>query len=298
MTLLHASDVPATAIRAFELIHDLRVTIHDVRGSLWPLLEPERFQHGQPPCAATKSLGHESACFACDVEQTRRTLASHPAGALKVCHARLLEWVVPVFHDESLQWVLFAGVRRPPHDVAQWSEKAGAALLVSNAPPVAGDVRDAFEVPPIAGESAMTVMEHLRQLAARLRLWEIETHVEASETGRRSPPSSALTARQVVVSRFIAGRHTRNVGLNELAAHLNLSPSRASHAVRECCGASWQELLAEARLRTAMGLLRHTSLSVDEVALRSGFCDVRQLQRAFSRRANTTPGRYRRESRA
>jgi AraC-like DNA-binding protein len=56
------------------------------------------------------------------------------------------------------------------------------------------------------------------------------------------------------------------------------------------------DLLTEARLHTAKGLLRATDLSVLEVCLRSGFREVAHFHRMFRNRVGATPRRYRVEN--
>jgi AraC-like DNA-binding protein len=97
----------------------------------------------------------------------------------------------------------------------------------------------------------------------------------------------------VIIHRFVQVHHQRPALLEELAAELRMSASRTSHVVRETCGMSFRELLIEARLNTAMGLLRATNLSVLEVSIRSGFPEIAHFHRMFRNRVGTTPRQYR-----
>jgi AraC-like DNA-binding protein len=99
--------------------------------------------------------------------------------------------------------------------------------------------------------------------------------------------------RAAAIRDFIARWHTQDVGLDDLAAELGLSVSRTSHEVVACCGMGFARLLAEARLGTAAWLLRHSGLSVVEVALASGFGDVSHFHACFRKRFAATPRRYR-----
>ena len=288
--------MPEVAIVAFERAHNLRVTVHDLHGSLWPFLAPHRFQHEQPICQAIKHLGRQNLCVRWEITGLRREAATIPEGRVQVCHAGLVEWAVPVFNDNQLDWVLFAGVRsvapglvaaydehRPLPDHF-WQDKAG------------------FNHPaPVDNEEATWLLEHLRQLAARLRLWRLDNEAAGQNlvAGTRFPiPSDNIAARRTLILRFIAARHTEAVRLADLARQLGLSEGRASHAIGESCGATFQELVIQARLRTAMGLLRHSGLSVQEIALRSGFNSSRQLHRLFQRETGTSPLQYRKIARA
>ncbi len=108
--------------------------------------------------------------------------------------------------------------------------------------------------------------------------------------------SDDVARRRAVIRRFIHDSHTAPIGLADLAERLNLSAGRAAHVTREVCGRTFVDLLTEGRLRTAANLLRHTNLSVLEVALRSGFGAASQFHRAFRRRFKSTPLQYRKKT--
>jgi AraC-like DNA-binding protein len=291
-------DLPETAICTFERIHGLRVTVHDLWGTLWPFLSPDRFQHTQGECQAVKALDGGEACRAFDISRLRRDLADLPQGRVHVCHAGLVEWAAPVFGDDRLRQVIFAGVRSPGEGLtgARSSPRPSRRRPL---PMVAA--ADAVPSPtPVNADEADLILEHLCQLAARLQLWSEAAALEVAGGGTlRAGPSGEdgggdlLAARRTAVARFIHGRHTEQVSLGDLARLLGLSESRTSHVVRALYGRSFQDLLTEARLQTASGLLRHSRLPVLEVGLRSGFDDPSHFHRAFRRKTGTTPGRYR-----
>lgn len=282
-------DIPETALRAFEQTHSLRVTIHDLSGSLWPFLAPERFQHTQPICQAVKLIGRANSCVAWEVTRQRREIAAIPEGRVQVCHAGFVEWTVPVFGKEGLEWMLFAGVRRAAPNLHATYDEFRA--LPDNF------WQGNFDRPaPVSDDEAALLLEHLRQLAARLQLWRLENEAASQFTAtgpRYTQPAENLAARRTLILRFIANLHPHDLKLSDLAAYLGLSEGRASHAVRESCGATFQDLVIQARLRTAMGLLRHSGLTVREVALSSGFNSPRQFFRLFQRETGTTPLQYR-----
>jgi AraC-like DNA-binding protein len=285
-----AYDIPEKAIRAFEQAHGLRVTVHDLAGTLWPFLSADRFQHTQPTCQAMKALDGNAACREFDIPRLRRVLADLPEGRFHVCPAGTVEWVVPVFAGGAMAQVVFAGVRSPGAGFPPAGRGSGRPL------PVLGAAAD--PPPPVTAEDADTILEHLRQLAARLRLWAEDARregVAAPRAGGPGEPAGPLVARRTAVARFLSERHTGRVTLADLARTLGLSESRTSHAVRELYGKTFRDLLAEARLETAAGLLRHSGLPVLEVALRSGFDDPSHFHRLFRRRMGATPLRYRRD---
>lgn len=286
--------MPEHAIASFEKLHGLRVTVHDLRGSLWPFLNHDRFHHTNPLCRAVKLLGRERACVQFSSIRLRQEIADYPQGRLQICHAGFLQWVVPVFRSDALEWVIFAGVRTAGPDIQS------AVQDIQRPLPDSFWHSQSVRPSTVDAEEAALVLEHLRQLTARLRLWNLEMEAGGVTIadGQKATPSSAVALRRTLIRRYIAEHHTTRIRLADLADRLGLSEWRTSHAVRECCGQSFQELLADARLRTAMGLLRHSELSVVDVALRSGFDDVRQFHRLFKRQVQSTPLQYRKAARA
>lgn len=54
MAGMDAQEIPEQAIGTFERINNLRVTVHDLRGSLWPFLLPDRFRPVRAPDTACR----------------------------------------------------------------------------------------------------------------------------------------------------------------------------------------------------------------------------------------------------
>ncbi len=278
------------AIKAFERVTRLSVSVHEMSGALWSFLPPERFTHNNPACVAAKAFKLAS-CMQFDVVQVRAALSQVPEGRVHVCHAGLVEWAVPTVRDGRLLRVLFAGQRRP-----------GSGLSAARAKHVSPDASWAHHVKalePVDDEEAGWILESLRQLSSRIELWGLNPPQEALEEARAGTVGNAkllnkhLIPRQHVIRYFIQERHTREVTLADLAHRLHLSESRAGHAVKQACGESFMEILTDARLKTAAGLLRHTNLTVEEVAGKSGFRNLSHFHRVFKGRFSMTPHKYR-----
>ena len=270
--------VPLRAVAAFETLTGLAICFHDFCGGL-ARLPQDRREHLNPWCRAVKAVAHE----ACNDFCCRQVYAATEAGEVVCtrCHAGLVQWTITGRLDGRRLWTLFAGVRQPapglrPELVAAGSPELPAWLSGPQPPPPSGD-------PALAAEA-------LAQLNARLVAW---WRGDGAPLAALAPPPRAEAIRG-----FLRHHHGKAIALADLARHLGLSPDRARHAVREACGIGFARLLAEERLATAAQLLRHTDLSVAEVARRSGFGSVAHFHARFRARWRRTPAQLRRSTRA
>lgn len=280
-------DSPAErAIASFERLHRLTVTVHDLRGDLWPQLDPARLVHRSPLCRAVKAtMQGERRCRTFELDGLRADLARRGAGRCHVCHAGLVEWVAPVRSESGLDWVIFAGVRR-----------AGSALgsALRDAQPATSPAWPArTALPPLVDDAeAADLLEALHALAARLDQLRRERPQPACDARQRSA-GDAEAHRSARIARFVAQRHAEAVHLTDLARELGLSTDRAGREVRRLHGCSFADLLAEARLIDAATLLRSSSLPVLTIGQQAGFGDTSHFHARFRRRFGCSPGAWR-----
>jgi transcriptional regulator GlxA family with amidase domain len=81
----------------------------------------------------------------------------------------------------------------------------------------------------------------------------------------------------------------------ELAALVNLSPSRFRHVFKEETGVSVTHYLRGLRLERAEFLLRTTFLSIKEVMSESGLTSMSHFVQYFKKKYGRTPSGYRRQ---
>lgn len=279
------------ALQTFEAIHNLTVSVHDLAGNLSPFLEPHRFHHRSPLCSAVKALGEHvhTECKDFEMKRLRTELVNLPDGRAHVCHAGLVEWVVPVFDQGKLGWVLFAGPRMPGRSLVSITRLPRSKWQHS---PWSSDT----DLPkPVEEEESLLILEHLRQLAARMQLWFASLKLSVPQNNGRTGTyfTNTIAIRETTIRLFIEENYMESGGLAMLAERLCLSQSRASHVVQKTCGVSYRELVIQKRLRVAAELLRQSGLSVLEVALASGFENIAHFHRLFKKRLGTTPGQYR-----
>jgi AraC family transcriptional regulator, arabinose operon regulatory protein len=84
--------------------------------------------------------------------------------------------------------------------------------------------------------------------------------------------------------------------VSQLAALVNLSPSRFAHLFRRTTGMSPVRYLHDLRMRRAQTLLQETSLPVGEVMRLVGWGDPSHFSKAFRRRFGVGPRDYRHAS--
>jgi len=89
-----------------------------------------------------------------------------------------------------------------------------------------------------------------------------------------------------------------NISLADLAQHCALSPSHFSRAFKASTGLSPFAWLQRHRVERVKDMLRHTDVSLAEIAISCGFADQSHLGRLFSRQVGTPPGSWQRAQRA
>ncbi|ELS57744.1 AraC family transcriptional regulator [Streptomyces viridochromogenes] len=94
---------------------------------------------------------------------------------------------------------------------------------------------------------------------------------------------------------WLAERDLATVRPDDLARALHMSTRSLRRALRED-GASWRNLLDEARRGRAVRWVVGGDLSLSEIARRLGYGDTSSLVRAFHRWEGMPPGRYAREA--
>lgn len=278
--------LPARAIAAFERASGLTLCFHDYRKSLWPFVDATRNEHVNPVCRLVKT-NREPACIAFCAKRMRAEAERFQNGVIKRCHAGVIELFLSVFLDGKLEWLLYAGVRRPAKDLAIAVEDAQQNRSGPWAPTIG-------RLPTLTQDEAEHLLELLRQLAARLVAWR--TSITASLPALAARGSMPTTeARRSAITWFISKHHSKaDLRLADLADHLRLSEDRAGHVVSELLDASFATLLLRARVQTAQGLLRLSDLPLREVARQSGFGSRAHFFAVFRDHTGQTPAAWRR----
>ncbi len=118
----------------------------------------------------------------------------------------------------------------------------------------------------------------------------------------KEPPvsSAVLEYRRLAFSRlssvmqYVAAHYKETLTTRHLAEAAYLSEGHFCRSFKEATGKTPLAYIMEYRIDRAAALLRHTELSVTEVALQTGFFEVNYFSRVFRRVKGVSPTAYRR----
>lgn len=100
--------------------------------------------------------------------------------------------------------------------------------------------------------------------------------------------SSALSMKN-----FIDQNLYHDIGIDEIAAHVHLSRSRAIHLFKKVYDMTPYRYYLSQRLEIAQNLLRSTRFPIQEISTMLGFPDYHHFASLFKRRTGMTPTQYR-----
>ena len=258
------------AIAVFEKQFHCSLCLHDFTGRLAAGILPS--YHLNPFCTKVKRGRRktELRCVAFDCGVVQEQLIRRPAFFLKQCACGFIEGVFPVMTGEKLCGCIFAG----PFAAAK--ERNPAELLLKE---------------KIRGVSA----ENLPNLPRSLRAFQAYGELIAAAVAEASAErEGSMENERERIEHFLEREYVRNIGLEDAARLLELSPARASGRIHRIFGKGFCELLREQRLSAAKRLLARSSFTVEKIAQRCGFRDGAYFHRVFRRTCGLSPLEYRR----
>lgn len=92
---------------------------------------------------------------------------------------------------------------------------------------------------------------------------------------------------------YIDTHYAESLNLENMAAHIGFSKFYFSRLFKQYTGFTFNDYLNNRRLRAAEALLADRSISITEVALRSGFSSISSFNRLFKEAKHCTPKEYR-----
>lgn len=96
---------------------------------------------------------------------------------------------------------------------------------------------------------------------------------------------------------YIRKNFRRKLGVEELAAHVHLSPRQLHRKFVEAFGCSPQAFIMKLRIQAACEALQHEDAQISQVALDLGFYDQSGFTQHFHRHVGVTPLKYQRRFR-
>jgi LacI family transcriptional regulator len=112
---------------------------------------------------------------------------------------------------------------------------------------------------------------------------------------RRSSDVFAINNQAVVQAvRHIRDHATESISTRDVVAHVHLPRRTLEVSFRKHLGRSILAEIHRARLSRARRLLEETSMTVESIAVETGFKDLSRMNRLFRKKLAITPGAYRR----
>lgn len=117
-------------------------------------------------------------------------------------------------------------------------------------------------------------------------IFECLRYREAGEVGIKKSPVSHILA-------FVHTNYTRNLTNSAIGKQFGYHPNYISFVIKRMTGLPLRQYLIYVRLIHAADLLESGMLSVTEIAVQCGFCDVSYFSKCFKKHFGINPSEYR-----
>jgi len=147
-------------------------------------------------------------------------------------------------------------------------------------------------------QAALSRRESSASLYVDHLAWAIAAHLvhrngEAAAPAAGSPSSPLGKTRLDRIRDYIDGNLSRDIGIDELARAVSLSPVYFARMFKRATGLAPYQFLVQRRVEHAKRLLRSGNLPISEIAQVCGFCHQEHLTRVLRKICGVTPGNYR-----
>ena len=111
----------------------------------------------------------------------------------------------------------------------------------------------------------------------------------------RSTPTTEPNPHPIIgkITEYIKNNLNDDLSVNDIAKKMNISVYYLSHLFKQVTGISILEYRNELRLTKAKQMLIESRLSVNEIAIRCGFCNASYFTEVFSRSEKISPSQFR-----
>jgi AraC-like DNA-binding protein len=267
-------------VQDLEKAFGIAISVHDRLGLLtnnagYHLL-PERKTHMHPYCLYKRfEKRHWSRrCVTHCKFYVNHIMRQEGHSAALTCWKGVTELTVPFFQDDLHIMTIYAGAFR------------GECPTLDKLPVELQELH--AKLPVLDDEKKQTLERVIYMLGcAVLRILDREQKHHIAPSGRK-----AVIARCMEQNAHIAG-----FSIKDLAAELNLSPSRTSHLVRELFNESFQYLLLKTRINRAKMMLVNSDMTTQEICEAVGISNVYYFSRRFKQSEGYPPGKFKRDNR-
>ena len=97
------------------------------------------------------------------------------------------------------------------------------------------------------------------------------------------------------VLRYVKRNHTQKISIEDVCKHFGYSRSYVSHVFKKRVGQSFRQYLTQLRIEDARSLLKHSNLTITEIALSVGFSDSTYFSYVFKTKVGISPSAYRKK---
>lgn len=198
-------------------------------------------------------------CRADDADRLHEQFSQPSAPIVRTCHAGADEIIIPVHWQNQLVLVVFFGQFRR-------TESQPASL-------------------PLWPQARV---KHALNLAVSL-----QSHLLMIYQKRRAALPGPADPRMVRVSEWLISKLADDPTLEDLAEFLCVSPTWASHLIRQLSGQSFTQLKDEIRIKRAENLLATTALKISTITRQLGMKDANYFSRFFRAQTGITATEYR-----
>ncbi len=215
--------------------------------------------HLSPFCSPQRR-DHMPLCKKDDGLLLHEQFARPHAPIVRTCHAGADEIIVPVHWQNQLVLVVFFGQfrrnRNQPDMLPLWPEAR---------------------------------VKHALNLAKILQSHLLEIYKQ-----RRAKLPGPADPRMVAITEWLISHIADDPTLEQLADFLSVSPTWASHLVRQLSGQSFSQVKNDLRIRRAQHLLETTTMKISGIARQLGIDDANYFSRFFKTNTGMTANEYRR----
>lgn len=192
-----------------------------------------------------------------------------------ICHAGLVDAAVPLFHDGVLLGYISLGQMKKDAAFSSVYDR------VRDYPLDMLQLEQLYDKLPLFDSKKIESVARIAEVIAKFILFE----------NMLQPSIDPVIERAAA---FIDENLTQELTLDRIVQEIHVSKSTLYRSFSTNLHCTVGEYIAGKRVDKAIGLLRDTSLSMEEIARQTGFADTTGFIRTFRKLEGTTPLKFRR----